>query len=360
MLPIATAFRSAPAGSPRRAAQHLLLWIGVGIAITLAIGQDGLLINNARDGTSALLDFWSPRWATVVAGADASSPSVVHRLAAHGVVADRRDGRRRVCCARTRSTRAGRLGPVRLRHVCDRAVDRRDHHAVAADRPRPQPAIDLGARARLAALDGFDARARPASIVYDPLRKGAAIDALPQLVLGVKAGQRSDKQPVRVIHNGRFSLPAGTYTISVQFSDRTPQRRAAAVAADRPQRSAVANVDGAAASRASSSQTTLWLPVDASFVGLRGPVELERAIASITITPIAVVDAGARPLVPIVLAAADYSGATLFFHDEQLYPEPQGFWTIGGHASHVTVAMPARSHGAGGVAHASGRGARTT
>ncbi len=38
------------------------MWIGVGIAITLAIGQDGLLINNARDGTSALLDFWSPRW----------------------------------------------------------------------------------------------------------------------------------------------------------------------------------------------------------------------------------------------------------------------------------------------------------
>ena len=62
MLPIAAAFRSAPAGSPRRAAQHLLLWIGIGIAITLAVGQDGLLINNARDGTSALLDFWSPRW----------------------------------------------------------------------------------------------------------------------------------------------------------------------------------------------------------------------------------------------------------------------------------------------------------
>jgi hypothetical protein len=39
MLPIAVAFRSAPAGSPRRAAQHLLLWVGAGIAITLAIGR---------------------------------------------------------------------------------------------------------------------------------------------------------------------------------------------------------------------------------------------------------------------------------------------------------------------------------
>jgi hypothetical protein len=62
MLPIAMAFRSTPAGSPSRAAQHLLLWLGVGIAITLAVGQDGLLINNGRDGTSALLEFWSPRW----------------------------------------------------------------------------------------------------------------------------------------------------------------------------------------------------------------------------------------------------------------------------------------------------------
>ncbi len=87
-------------------------------------------------------------------------------------------------------------------------------------------------------------------------------------------------------------------------------------------------------------QAPLWLPVDASFVGLRGPVELERAVAAITITPVAVVDAGARPLVPIVLAAAAYSGATLFFHDEQLYPEPNGFWTLGGSASHVTFAVP--------------------
>ena len=34
--------------------------------------------------------------------------------------------------------------------------------------------------------------------------------------------QRTDKQPVRVIHNGRFSLPAGTYTIEVRFNDRVP------------------------------------------------------------------------------------------------------------------------------------------
>jgi hypothetical protein len=84
----------------------------------------------------------------------------------------------------------------------------------------------------------------------------------------------------------------------------------------------------------------LWLPLDASFVGLRGPAELEREIHAITITPTAVVNAGDRPHVPIVLAAAQYPAASLFFHDEQMYPEPNGFWTIGGHASHVTLAVP--------------------
>jgi len=204
---------------------------------------------------------------------------------------------------------------------------------------RPQPAIDLGARARLAALDGFDSRARPASIVYDRLRKGAATDALPQLILGVKAGQRSDKQPVRVIHNGRFSLPAGNYTITVQFNDHAAGG-ALPLSLQIGRNGPSLQTWMVQPQPGQQFQTPLWLPVDASFVGLRGPVELERAVASMTITPVTVVDAGARPLVPIVLAAAAYSGATLFFHDEQLYPEPNGFWTLGAGASHVTFAVP--------------------
>ena len=199
--------------------------------------------------------------------------------------------------------------------------------------------IDLGARARLVALDGFDARARPASMIYNPLHKGAAADALPELVLGVKPLQRSDPQPVRVIHNGRFSLPAGTYNIAVQFGDRPPDR-ALPLSLQIGRNGPPLQTWTMQPQPRERWQTTLWLPVDASFVGLRGPVEFERAIESITITPIAVVDAGSRPLVPIVLAAANYPAASMYFHDEQLYPEPAGFWTIGGRSSHVTVAAP--------------------
>jgi hypothetical protein len=80
--------------------------------------------------------------------------------------------------------------------------------------------------------------------------------------------------------------------------------------------------------------------VNANFVGMRGPAELERAIDAITITPTTVVDAGARPIVPVVMSAAQYGGVSLFFHDERMYPEPDGFWTVGRRTSGITVATP--------------------
>jgi hypothetical protein len=162
---------------------------------------------------------------------------------------------------------------------------------------------------------------------------------LPQLTLAVTPLQRTDPQPIRVIHNGRFSLPAGTYRIEVQFGAQPPDRVT-------PMTLQVGRV-GPPLRRwdfqpqpGQRWETTLWLPVDANFVALRGPVEMERAIERITITPTAVVDAGARPRVPVVLAAAQYPGATMFFHNEQMYPEPSGFWTTGGRSAEVTIAMP--------------------
>ncbi len=337
MLPIAMAFRSAPLGSPRRAAQHLLLWIGAGIAITLAIGQDGLLINNARDGSSALLDFWSPRWQlwslapTYIADRwlFATLNTAWWLIVAAGAS---------TLLARTRSTRAG-VSALYAFVVLAAALI-----VIAITMPllptsRPHTSIDLGARSRLAALDGFDARARPASIVYDPLRKGAATDALPQLVVGVAPMQRSDPQPVRVIHNGRFSLPAGTYLLTVKFNDRAPAG-SSALALQVGRNGPPLHTWTIDAKPGESFQASLWLPLDQSFVGLRGSSELERGIASISFAPTSIVDAGDRPRVPLVLASAEYPAADLFFHDEQLYPEAQGFWTIGAHASHVTVAVP--------------------
>jgi hypothetical protein len=337
MLPIAVAFRAAAAGSALRAAHHLLLWISIGIAITLVVGQDGLLINNARDGTSALLEFWSPRWELwslaptfialpwTIAGLHLAWWLAIAAAAA-------------IFLSRARTTRPGASALIAAGTLAAALI------IIAMTMPllpshASLPRVDLGARARLAALDGFDARIRPAAMIYDPLHRGASTDVVPQLTLGVKPMQRLDAQPVRVIHNGRFTLPAGTYRVDVQFNERGGDQ----VWPLSLQIGRVGPPFEAWPVRAQPNQlwtTTLRLPVNASFVGLRGPNELERAIESIRITPTDVVNAGARPIVPVVTAARQYGDADIFFHDDRMYPEENGFWTLGRRTAQVTVAVP--------------------
>jgi hypothetical protein len=341
MLPIAAAFRSAPVASPLRAGQHLLLWISIGIAATLAIGEDGLLINNGRDGTSALLEFWSPRWELWSLAPTFVAPAWTGAAWLHTAWWLVITAAAALVLTKARTTRAGVSALIAFATFCGALT------LVAITLPwlpagPPIPPVDLSARSRLSALDGFNARTRPASMIYDPLRKGAAIDVLPQLILGVKPMQRKDPQPVRVIHNGRFSLPAGQYAIAIDFNERTFDR-AHPLSLQIGRNGPPMHTWSIQPQPNQRWETPLWLPVDASFVGFRGSAELERAIANITITTGSVVDSGDRPRIPVVLAAAVYPAASIFFHEEQMYPEPQGFWTIGARVSRLTVAVPSGS-----------------
>ncbi len=337
LLPIAAAFRAAPVGSARRAAQHLLLWISFGIGVTLVIAQDGLLLNNARDGTSALLEFWSPRWELwTLAPTFIGHPWTIALLHTAWWLAIAFAAT--FVLARARTTRAGWSALVAAATLVVGLITIAITLPYLPAQP-PLPRVDLSARSRLSALDGFDAHARPASMIYDPLHRGAATEVVPQLTLAVRPLQRTDRQPLRVVHNGRFSLPAGTYTIEVRFNEHAPQQGG-------PLALQVGRVGPPFQSWSIQPQpgqvwrTPLRLPVNASFVGLRGPVEMERAIDAVTITPIAVVDAGARPILPTVLSAAAYGAISFFFHDEWMYPEPNGFWVPGRRRAQVTVALP--------------------
>ena len=69
-LPISMAAAAAPVSSVQRAAHHVLLWVSVGIAATLMLAEQGLLINNGRDGTSSLLEVLVLVRRSLVAGAD--------------------------------------------------------------------------------------------------------------------------------------------------------------------------------------------------------------------------------------------------------------------------------------------------
>ncbi len=336
-LPIATAFRAAPAGSPLRAAQHLLLWVSIGIALTLTLAQDGLLIANARDNTSALLEFWSPRWELWTLAPTFISQASWQIASLHVAWWLTVAFAGAWMLSRSRVTRPGYSALLAAATLTAALI------VIAMTMPLlpanpPAAGVDLSARSRLAALDGFDARVRPAAIVYDPLRKRDSNDVVPQLTLSVKPMQRTDRQPLRVIHNGRFSLPAGTYRIEVQFNDRAGEQAwPVALQVGRvgpPFQSWTVAVQPGERWTASIS-----LPVTANFVGLRGSAELERAVDTIMITPTAVVDAGSRPIVPAVTAAARYGDVSVFFHDERMYPEPAGFWVHGRRTSEVTVAV---------------------
>ena len=274
-LPIAAAFARTSPASLWRGVQFALLAIGAGIAITVAVAEQGSMIDNGRDGSSALLEYWSPRWPLWN-----YAPSFVGKT---------------------------------------------------------PPPVDLSARSHLDALDQFDAAARPLAIVYRPLHVSRAGGPLPMLSLSVKAGQRIDPQPLRVIHNGRFSLPAGTYSISVEFADDAPQQ--AMPLSIQVGRMGPPLVTEQVRPSDKEWHTSLQLPADAAFVGLRGPVELERAIVSITIFPSTVVSAGQRPSIPAVLAAAQYGTARVMFHDE-LVPEAAGFWTFGQRDGRISIAVP--------------------
>ncbi len=336
-VPIAMAFRSAPAGSARRAGQHLLLWISVGIAITLAVAQDGFLISNGRDGTSSLLEFWSPRWALwtlapsfILHPAPLAWAQTLWWIAVAGGAG--------WVLSRQRTATPGMAALIAVATLAVALL------IVSATFPllpagAPMPEVDLGARSRLATLDGFDARVRPAAVMFDPLRKIPAAAVLPEVRLGVKPMQRTDPQPIRVIHNGRFSLPAGTYGIDVTFGDQVPSQPSS-LSLQVGRAGPPLQTWSLQPKAGETWHTSLWLALDAGFVGFRGPQEMERAIASITITPTAVVDVGARPRVNEVLSAAAYGDVMCYFHHEHMYPEPNGFWTIGRSSADVTVAVP--------------------
>jgi hypothetical protein len=341
LLPMAVQIGAARPGSARRAAQHLLVWVGVAVCVMLVVAERGLLLANGRDGTSSLLEWLSPRWPvwtlapTFIAheAGPATAMSLVWLLAVAG--GSWALGRARITTPGAASLRAvGTAAGMAVLAVAGIAL-------LPAAEP-PLPDVDLRARARLPALDSFDRITRPFAVTYRPLRLEPSTAVEPTLAVGVTPGLRTQPQPVRVLHNGRFSLPAGRYRAVIRWAARDPlpagEGTPIALQIGRigpPLRQwTVTPVPGG------TWDTEFWLPVDAGFVGLRGSRELEQSIDEIRIEALDVQDLGARLDTPQVLAAAAYGDALVLFHDEAMYPESTGFWTTGQRVARVTIACP--------------------
>ncbi|HXG90728.1 MAG TPA: hypothetical protein VNJ02_20605, partial [Vicinamibacterales bacterium] len=334
-LPIAVAFRTAPAGSARRAAHHLLLWISIGVTGILFLAQDGFLISNGRDGTSSLLEYLSPRWP-----AWTMAPSFIYHDAPTGLM---RVGiwlviavAAAIMLSRARSQKPGVASATAIAALTASLL------AAVLVVPRlpvspAWPVIDVRARARTPLLDEFDAASRPLAIEYAPLRWQRAADLPQRAVLGVEPGQRTQPQPIRVIHNGRFSLPAGRYRLDVDWAGDRGDESLALQAG----RTGNPWLTWRVAPRTGQRWSTEFnAPMDLSFVGLRGSAELERAIGRITLTPLAVVDVTRRPKLPTVLAASQSGSASVFYFDVNASPEELGFWVSGGRTARVAIERP--------------------
>jgi hypothetical protein len=332
MLPIAVAYQSARRGSAARAASQLLLWSSIGIAGVMLFAQNGFLILNGRDGTSSLLEFLSPQWALWTAAPSFilhEPPTALARTAVWIAIA---------CGAtfllmRLRWTSPGAASIAALGVIVAAVAS---GLGIASNLPASPdwPAIDVRARARAPILQEYDAVARPIGVQYAPLRFTSAADVSRQVVLEVRPGSRTEPQPLRVLHNGRFSLPAGGYQLDIDWSGSRSGESIGLQLGRTGEPWQEWAVEPRAGERFSVPFT---LPVDVGFVGLRGSPDLERVIARIAFVPMAVVDRARRPRTPAVMAASKTPGADFFFADENALVEKSGFWVRGRRSTAVVV-----------------------
>jgi hypothetical protein len=339
-LPIAWAYQQASERPARRAMYQLLAFIGVALSLAMLFGQDGGLLAQDRDGSSRLLQWLTPLWpaweaapSVAAFGLRHSAPLIalwlvvafgVSWLAGQSVV---------------RSAGAGALTASVLVALAAALV------AILGpivSRPVSAWVLQPESRSRLPMLDSFDAAARPHAIIYDRFTFTNAANIPPLMTLAASPGERPGGQPVHVLLNARYALPAGEYQVEI---GGIPGGEAA--------RGTVALQVGRMGSPllewnveippGGSWQRRFALPVDAEFVGFVAPPPIASA-TSLRIRPVSVVDRSRREanvhgLGLNVLSAVAFPTALLFFHDEDVFAERTGVWVHGESTTTMTVAL---------------------
>ena len=137
-----------------------------------------------------------------------------------------------------------------------------------------------------------------------------------------------------MLHNARFSLPAGRYRLEVEWNG---SRRGETIGLQIGHTGDVWRAWPVEPRPGERWSAEFALPLDVAFVGLRGAPEVERIVQRISIVPISVVDAAKRPKLPAVVAASQFGSVSVFFHDRNAFPETAGFWVRGGRSTRVTI-----------------------
>jgi hypothetical protein len=337
-LPLATLWHDLAISPARRGLLVALLAIGVAMTGTLVLAGDGLLIANSRDGVARVLEHLTPSGAlgelvpsfTADRGALGRPLALVAVWTLIGAALWWLAGR-------WAAVEPGRAGVAAIGAV---AVVFALMTTVVA-RPEGER-MAVAARAQSAALEAYDARARPVAVMFDPWRLVPPESVPPLLTFDAIPGVRRAPQPLRVLLNMRLALPAGTYALTVE------PRRGQALSGEiglQVGRAGPPQQTWQAQGRADTAlRETFTLDLDANFVGLRGPEALDAEIGRIAVAPIRVVDANRRLKRPPVLATAIYAGLPAYFHDTDADVEANGFWVRGRATVAVTLGVQSASN----------------
>jgi hypothetical protein len=306
----------------------VLLASSLAVAAAMLVVQDGTLLHNDRDGASALLDWMSPAWPLA-----AVMPSYIAQPLAAAVVrtlAWLTLGTLIVWATRRLASQEafGRAGLIAILLAAAGAVA-----LAAATRPAAAKPIEPENRARIPLLDDFDARRRPVAILYEPFGRITVDGVLARVSLVARPGQRTGRQPIDLLWNARFSLPAGAYRVALSRHDEGLIPATVGVQIGRVGTPLARwDVEGPTAER------TVALPIDAALFGLRPVSANGLAEGELTISPLRVVDEHRRLSRPQTISATRYGPTVAFFHDDTTSGEATGYWTHGRATTQVTYA----------------------
>ena len=337
-LPLAWLYgRLAPESLARATAQVLLL---CSIAITLAIVFTFAPVRQEADGSSSLLVWMSPTWQlwseapTFVADRvlDAAARVLVW-LAVFGGVAWALS--RRVMSS---SGRAALVASISLSLLCTAVVSATS--VLLTDSARR---FDVERRVSFDLLETFDPIARPIAVRYDAFSIVSPGELPPLFIASAVPGERTDPQPVRVVLNARFRLPAGRYALDLTGSDAAASLPSASMSLQLGREGRPIEGWPLALGPGETSRYEFDVPLDAEFVGFRATRQVEPAVAELRVTPVSIFETRKRFSAPTVLSATAFPAARVFFHDSASYPEAQGFWVKGRTSARMTF-LKTREH----------------
>jgi hypothetical protein len=331
-VPIASLYGRLSRESLSRTGAQLLLLFSV--AITLAIVLALVPVRQEADGSSGILQWMSPTWRLwseaptyVVASGRAATARVLVWLVAFGGIA--------WLFSRVKTSSLGRAALAVTTSATLLFIALVSATSVMLSDSTTR--FDVERRPLFPLLETFDPVARPIAVRYDPFSIATPAELPPLFTASAVPGERTDPQPIRVVLNARFRLPAGRYVLNLKGSDSAGTVPNASMALQIGREGRPIETWPLKLGNGEHASREFDVPLDAEFVGFRAPRLVEGTIAELRLSPLAVVERRKRFPAATVISAAAFAPARVFFHDSYSYPEAEGFWVRGRTTAGMTL-----------------------